>query len=128
MRDKHKKLHRYYRAIAEHLPCSHKQKRQILQDLRTRVEGYLLEHPDADAAQIQAHFGKVEEIAAAYVEDMGAPELLKALYVRRRVFKAVAICVATVILLWAGVVFSAFVIHLQDTTNCQGKVVITEIE
>lgn len=44
----HEKLiHRYCRAVGSYLPCSPRQKREILLGLRQRLEDHCAEHPKA---------------------------------------------------------------------------------
>lgn len=95
-------LRKYFRSISSLLPCGGKQKRLILGTARNNVAVYLQDHPDADFAQIQQHFGTPEEIAAAFVSDMDMPELLGALRSRRRVFVAVIAALIAALLLWGG--------------------------
>ena len=97
-------LRQYFRSISSLLPCGSKQKRLILGTARNNVAVFLQDHPEADFACIQQHFGTPEEIAAAFVSDMDMPQLLGALRSRRRVFVAVIGALAAALLLWgAGV-------------------------
>ena len=41
-----KTIRRYCRAVGSYLPCARRQKRQLLRDLRQRLEEYRDEHPD----------------------------------------------------------------------------------
>ena len=93
-------LRRYYRSIASLLPCSGKQKRLILRSAKDNITSYLLDHPEADFAQIRQHFGTPEEIAAAFVSDMDMPGLLSALRVRKRIFLSVIATLIAALLLW----------------------------
>lgn len=72
-----KELKQYYRDIAKNLPVGRKQKQQILLAITQSVEDYLAAHPQADFQAVQEHFGSPQEIAAAYIENMTTPEILK---------------------------------------------------
>lgn len=107
-------LKRYYRDIRSWLPCSRKNEKRILEQIRSSVEGYLEQNPEADINRVQTEFGSPQTIAASYVENMGAAEILKDLRLRRRIFAAVASAVAIILLLWAGVVTWAGIRADQD--------------
>lgn len=92
-------LKRYYRDIRSWLPCSRKNEKRILEQIRSSVEGYLEQNPEADINRVQTEFGSPQTIAASYVENMGAAEILKDLRLRRRIFAAVASAVAIILLL-----------------------------
>lgn len=90
----------YYREIRSWLPCSRKQKEQILGRFRDSVQAYLDENPGADFEQIRSHFGTPEQIAGTYVEELGTAELLRSLRVRRRVLTIIAATAAFVLVSW----------------------------
>ena len=87
----HEKLiHRYCRAVGSYLPCSPRQKREILLGLRQRLEDHCAEHPES-AEDLEAAFGTPQAVAAAYIDDMDTGELLAALRHRRRVLRLVGV-------------------------------------
>lgn len=66
----HEKLiRRYCRAVGSYLPCSPRQKREILLGLRQRLEDHCAEHPES-AEDLEAVFGTPQAVAAAYIDDM----------------------------------------------------------
>ena len=71
-------IHRYCRAVGSYLPCSPRQKREILLGLRQRLEDHCAEHPES-AEDLEAAFGTPQAVAAAYIDDMDTGELLAAL-------------------------------------------------
>ena len=110
-------LNRYYREVRSWLPCSHKRKEYIMSQLQENVRDYLEEHPDADTAQIRAHFGDPEAIAAAYVDEMGTDVLLRDLRIRRKVVSITAGTMAAILALWMGVVGWAIVRELNSSNG-----------
>lgn len=94
-----KDIRRYCRAVGSYLPCSRRQKRQILRDLRQRLEEYCGEHPDG--ASLEEQFGTPQQVAAGYVDDMDTTELLHALRYRRRVTTIVVAGVLTALAVFA---------------------------
>lgn len=108
-------LNRYYREVRNWLPCSRKLKESIMSRLQEDIRDYLEEHPDADAAQVRAHFGAPEAIAAAYVDEMGTDTLLRDLRIRRKIVSLTAGAMAAILALWMGVVGWAVVRELKDS-------------
>lgn len=94
-----KDIRRYCRAVGSYLPCSRRQKRQILRDLRQRLAEYRSEHPDG--ASLEEQFGTPQQVAAGYVDDMDTTELLHALRYRRRVTTIVVAGVLTALAVFA---------------------------
>lgn len=94
-----KDIRRYCRAVGSYLPCSRRQKRQILWDLRQRLAEYCGEHPDG--ASLEEQFGTPQQVAAGYVDDMDTTELLHALRYRRRVTTIVVAGVLTALAVFA---------------------------
>ncbi len=94
-----KDIRRYCRAVGSYLPCSRRQKRQILRDLRQRLAEYRGEHPDG--ASLEEQFGTPQQVAAGYVDDMDTTELLHALRYRRRVTTIVVAGVLTALAVFA---------------------------
>jgi len=100
-------IRNYYRRIAGWLPCGGWCKKRIMERIRTNVNGYLAEKPDATLEDIEDRFGAPKEIAASYVSDMDTGELLAALRNRRRILAAVLAAVIFVVLSWSGCVLWA---------------------
>lgn len=94
-----KDICRYCRAVGSYLPCSRRQKRQILWDLRQRLAEYCGEHPNG--ATLEENFGTPQQVAAGYVDDMDTTELLHALRYRRRVTTIVVAGVLTALAVFA---------------------------
>lgn len=94
-----KDIRRYCRAVGSYLPCSRRQKRQILWDLRQRLAEYCGEHPNG--ATLEEQFGTPQQVAAGYVDDMDTTELLHALRYRRRVTTIVVAGVLTALAVFA---------------------------
>lgn len=117
-------LRRYYREVRGWLPGTRKMKREILNQVRASVEGYLAENPEADMAGVEARFGVPQVIAAACVDERDTEELLRDLRVRRRIVSIVAGVMAAVLILWAGVVAWA-AIKAQSSLNGHIEVTTT---
>lgn len=118
-----KTIRRYCRAVGSYLPCARRQKRQLLRDLRQRLEEYRDEHPDETSPE--ERFGTPQQVAAGYVDDMDTTELLQALRYRRRVIPAVV----SGILAALAVLTAALCMQLYDYHRAirgWGDLIITE--
>ncbi|MBR2888869.1 MAG: hypothetical protein IKC09_01165 [Oscillospiraceae bacterium] len=107
----------YFRQIRGWLPCSRRLKNQILEPLEASVDEFIQKNPDANLAQIQAHFGTPEQIAAACVDEMDPGVLIRDLRVRRRVVAIVSAVAAFVVATWLGVVGWAIVNELNHVNG-----------
>ena len=101
-------IRRYCRAVGSYLPCARRQKRQLLRELRQRLEEYRDEHPEETSPE--ERFGTPQQVAAGYVDDMDTTELLQALRYRRRVITAVV----SGILAALAVLTAALCVQLYD--------------
>lgn len=108
----HEKLiHRYCRAVGSYLPCSLRQKRDILLGLRQRLEDHCAEHPES-AEDLEAAFGTPQAVAAAYIDDMDTGELLAALRQRRRILRLVGVGLLAALAIWlTACIISAIDLH-----------------
>lgn len=110
-------LKRYYRSIRNHLPSSHKLKAKVLAEIENNINEYLRENPSADIASIEARFGAPEQIAIAYVYELGTPELLKKFQIRKRILTIIISAVAIILILWLGVVSWSAITEYYDSNG-----------
>ena len=54
-------------------------KAKVLAEIESNVNAYLCENPSADIASFEERFGAPVQIAASYVDELEAPELLQKL-------------------------------------------------
>ncbi len=108
----HEKLiRRYCRAVGSYLPCSPRQKREILLGLRQRLEDHCAEHPES-AEDLETVFGTPQAVAAAYIDDMDTGELLAALRQRRRILRLVGVGLLAALAIWlTACIISAIDLH-----------------
>ena len=102
-------LNRYYRQIRRQLSCTPERKRRIIEDIRSGVESFLEENPDADMAAVTARFGTPEQITEGYLNEMDTKEIQKQLRVRGKVIRAVAVAVVAALLMWGTAIVIALV-------------------
>lgn len=70
---------------------------------------YLIENPTADLQAIQQHFGTPQQIAAAYIEEISTPELMKKFNVRKTVIAIICAAVALALLMWCATLAAALI-------------------
>lgn len=95
-----KQIRRYCHVVGSYLPCSGRQKREILRGLHQRIVDCCAESPN-NTAEMEKFFGSPQQVAAAYVEDMNTTELLVALRIRRKILTIISIGVLSVLIIFA---------------------------
>lgn len=120
-------LKRYYWQISRRLSCPVGRKRQIMGNIRSGVNDFLLEEPDADMAAVMEHFGTPEQIVESYLSEMDPKELQKSLNVRKRIFTVVLIAVLAALAMWAIVMIDA-AIDAQNSVGGYYEVIVNEGE
>lgn len=100
-----REVRRYCRAVGSYLPCSRRQKRDILSNLRQRLEDHPARQPDGTPEELfgtpEELFGTPQQVAAAYVDDMDTHELLGKLRWRHRVVAVALAGMLAALLLWS---------------------------
>lgn len=114
-------LNQYYRAIRRCLPCSCKQKQQIMARIHQSIHNYREENPLADFSAVQAHFGTPEQIAYAYIAEMGTEEIANKFKTRKIVVATISVAIALAILMWGITLMLAYI----DSQNSAGGYIVT---
>ena len=91
---------RYLRAVRKALHCPGRQGKRLLRQLSEDIEEYCEEHPDATEEALCRRFGTPEDVAAAFVEDLGGSIAVNVQRRRNRIVTAVIV----VLVLVAGAV------------------------
>ena len=91
---------RYLRAVRKALHCPGRQGKRLLRQLSEDIEEYCEEHPDATEEALCRRFGTPEDVAAAFVEDLGGSIAVNIQRRRNRIVTAVIV----VLVLVAGAV------------------------
>ena len=95
-----KQLSNYYREIYRFLPCSGNSKKRILSRLKETINCYLEEHPEADFAQLEAHFGTPRQIADSYISELSVTEISQKIRIRKWILMIIGILCAAVLTVW----------------------------
>lgn len=93
--------------------------------MKACVQDYLSENPEVNYANIKARFGDPQRIAEAYVLELEAGEVLKALHVKRRIFNMAVIAATIMVAAWLGLIVAAYNDHAK---NMGGYAVVEVIE
>ena len=89
------------------LPCRRRQKQQILCKVRARALAWLEQNPSLPFAEFEKLFGSPQAIAASYLEQMDASEVLSKLTIRKKILLTIAAAAAVALLIWAAGVITA---------------------
>lgn len=106
---------KYCSQVRRYLPCSRRMKQNILSQLGDRLDTWLEDHPEAGYDQLEARFGTPRQIAAVYIENASAEELMGTLNIRNRILRMVAVTLLVIVMLWAGVVAFAAIDAYQSS-------------
>lgn len=97
----------YFREIKALLLCSKEQKDELLLGLKSDVEDFIEEHPDATLQDLKDHFGTPESIADSYQSTVGESEIRKKFHYSRRMAYIIGAAVSVLFL----VIFVGFVLY-----------------
>ncbi len=104
-----KELKAYYSEISKSIVCSKKQKTEFINQLKSDVDCYLSENPEATVQEITSCFGSAEQIGKSFVSEYDSDNIKKKLSVKRILIIAVIVMV---------LIYAAFVIiSLIDVHN-----------
>lgn len=113
---------RYVRAVSGFLPCSGKVKKPLLDTLRAQAEEYIAD--GGDAAALEQRFGTPQQVAAAWVDEMGTSELLAEMHIHRRIVMVVASALAAALVIFTGVlVWQQYMIH-KDLSGWNEEIIM----
>lgn len=104
----------YRRKVLRLLPCAKRQKREIISGFDAALNDYIGAHPNADLAEMEAHFGSPETVAASYVESAGTAELLRSLNTRRKLTALIVAVLMLILVFWAGFITRAAIKELDN--------------
>ena len=110
-------LARYVRLVHKYVPCPRVLKKKLIRDVKMNIRQYLQVHPDYGYAEVEAHFGKPQTIAASYIEDMDLQELVKAVHKRNRRLNVVLASASAVLVLWSAVCIYEFFDHVSHVNG-----------
>ena len=120
-------LARYLWEVYRELPGNWKQKKRIVTQMRGSIRDYVSEGANVSFEQLVNRFGEPKQIAATYVKEMEAGEVLEELKSNRKILFTVGAAMAAAVILWAGWIVASYMDHVKDM-NGYAVVEIIEVE
>lgn len=108
-----KEMNCYYRRIKKSLPCYNKAMKKMLDNLKSSVETYLDEKPNAEFRDIERHFGTAEQISNDFSTVISEPQI-KA-YKRTKYIRIALLSVLSAILVFIGAL--TIIIYINNSRD-----------
>ena len=119
-----KKIKQYYRQISRHLSCANRRKKQIIEDIRSGVESFLEENPEADISVVVERFGTPEQITEGYLNEMDTGEMRKCLNTQKRVLGVLITVAAATLAIW---LIAVIIASVHEWGTSASYIVVEEI-
>lgn len=114
---KNGQIRRYYGEIRKNLPCRGRRKREFMTKIKSMVDQYLQENPQADVSDVTARFGTPQQIASAYLNEQDDQVLVRDMRVGNRVVKVALAAALVVIMIFAGTMVVALIDRHDDMSG-----------
>ena len=118
----------YFSSIDKALHSSTNEKRHIIKALRSDVEDYLTEFPEASLENLMSRFGTPDSIANEHMRDMPIDEISVRIRSAKFAKRAVLIALAVVITIVLAYLISVTLITWDNSTQHYSQDVIAVIE
>ena len=105
----------YYQAARSLLPDTGKSKNAILSQLKSELDAFAQDYPNAAYSDFITRFGTPEDMAATYVENMDTMTLVKNLHYGRKVFAATLAVLLVILISWGSIYLWKFTEFRNDT-------------
>ena len=120
-------LSKYYKEIKHALPCSRRERDEIMQIIESNVSDYVQDHPDATMASIEQHFGTPVSIAASYIDSVDCEKIINRMHMRKTIKRTVIVAATVIVLLWCAVIGWAIVKETQHLNGWQTTDIVVEM-
>ncbi len=110
-------LKKYYREIGKSLSCSNKEKERILDSIKSSVECYLFENPDASIDDILKKFGSAKEIAEEYYNNESTEDISTKIKIKKKILVCVVASLAIALVMYGIVIASACIADIEKTNG-----------
>ena len=101
MKSKNKIVRQYLRQVRKAVPCSGKERRQLVQQLEESVAQYVSEHGAETVDDISREFGSPGEIWEAFLQNKDAAYVQRQLALKNRVCRIVIVMAAVLVIIVA---------------------------
>lgn len=112
-----KELNAYYRDISRSLLCSGSEKKKLLDQIKSSVENYLVENPDATIESIIEKIGSPEEISDGYYSNMDGAIVANRMRIGRKILLSVTLAVASALMVY---IIAIVLVTIADINSIQG--------
>ena len=101
MKSRNKIVRQYLRQVRKAVPCSGKERRQLVQQLEESVAQYVSEHGAETVDDISREFGSPGEIWEAFLQNKDAAYVQRQLALKNRVCRIVIVMAAVLVIIVA---------------------------
>ena len=101
MKSKNKIVRQYLRQVRKAVPCSGKERRQLVQQLEESVAQYVSEHGAETVDDISREFGSPGEIWEAFLQNKDAAYIQRQLVLKNRICRIVISMAAVLVIIVA---------------------------
>ena len=101
MKSRNKIVRQYLRQVRKAVPCSGKERRQLVQQLEESVAQYVSEHGAETVDDISREFGSPGEIWEAFLQNNDAAYIQRQLALKNRVCRIVIVMAAVLVIIVA---------------------------
>lgn len=101
MKSKNKIVRQYLRQVRKAVPCSGKERRQLVEQLEESVAQYVSEHGAETVDDISREFGSPGEIWEAFLQNKDAAYIQRQLALKNRVCRIVIVMAAVLVIIVA---------------------------
>lgn len=112
-----KELKQYYHEIGKALTCNNREKKNIINSIKTSVECYLSENPDLTIDDIIKKFGSVKDIAEEYYNNESAENITAKMKKSKKILLCVIVTLSLALLIYIVIAITAFI---QGTSKSDG--------
>ena len=101
MKSKNKIVRQYLRQVRKAVPCSGKERRQLVQQLEESVAQYVSEHGAETVDDISREFGSSGEIWEAFLQNKDTAYIQRQLALKNRICRIVIVMAAVLVIIVA---------------------------
>lgn len=92
----------YLAQVRSELKGAGRQKKEVLQQVKSAVEDYAEEHPQCTYQELTQHFGTPQQIAESCVAEMDSHEVLHGLRVGKKIYFVILLAIVLGVTAWLG--------------------------
>lgn len=110
-----KELKQYYHEIGKALTCNNREKKNIINSIKTSVECYLSENPDLTIDDIIKKFGSAKDIAEEYYNNESAENITAKMKKSKKILLCVVATLGIALLIYIVIVVTALIHGMEGS-------------